>query len=80
MADEHMLSTSDNPWNPWTDYEAWLAYDMREGHNTLSLLDRVTYSSSEISEADQVLAVEQGIADIIRLHSGGIYVAVPKPS
>jgi hypothetical protein len=79
MAEAHMLSTKDNPWNPWTDFNAWLAYDMRAGHFTLSYLDRITISSDELSEADQDLAVEQAIEEILRINGDAFYIAVPEP-
>lgn len=80
MADvAHMLSTSDNPWNPWTDFTEWNAYDMQAGHHTLAYLARITVSSDEISQPDQDLAVELAIQEIIRIHNGGIYIAVPEP-
>ena len=79
MAEAHMLSTSDNPWNPWTHFKEWNAYDMQAGYHTLSYLARIVVSSNELSEADQDLAVEQGIEEILRLNINGLYVAVPEP-
>lgn len=76
---QHMLSTTDNPWSPWTDFDAWNAYDMRVGHHTLAYLARITVSSDEISQPDQDLAVELAIEEIIRIHNGEIYIAVPEP-
>ena len=75
----HMLSTVDNPWNPWTHFNEWHAHDLHAGHNTLAYLARVTWSSNEISEADQDVANEQAIEEILRLHDGGFFVAVPEP-
>lgn len=75
----HMLSTSDNPWSPWTHFKEWNAYDMQAGHHTLAYLARITVSSDEISEADQDLAVEDAIEEIIRLNINGLYVAVEEP-
>ena len=80
MAVAHMLSTSDNPWNPWTHFTEWHAYDMQAGHHTLAYLARITVSSDEISEADQDLAVELAIEEILRIHGGELYVAVPEPA
>lgn len=80
MAEAHMLSTTDNPWNPWTHFKEWLTYDMNNGHNTLPYLARITVSSDEISQADQDLAIEQAIEEIIRIHDGELYVAVPEPN
>ena len=80
MADvAHMLSTSDNPWNPWTHFKEWEAWDMEHGYFTLPYLARVTVSSHELSEADQDLAVELAIAEIVRLNINGMYIAVPEP-
>lgn len=79
MADAHMLSTSDNPWNPWTDFNEWNAFDMQAGHHTLAYLARIATSSHELSDHDQDLAVEQAIDEIIRIHDGELYVAVPEP-
>lgn len=75
----HMLSTSDNPWNPWTNFKEWNAYDMQAGHHTLAYLARVTVSSEELSQPDQDLDVEHAIEEIIRIHDGELYVAVPEP-
>ena len=81
MADtHHMLSTSDNPWNPWTHFTEWYAFDMQAGYHTLPYLARITVSSDELSAADQDLAVEQAIEEIIRLNINGMYVKVPEPS
>lgn len=79
MGVAHMLSTTDNPWNPWTQFDEWNAYDMQAGYHTLPYLARVTVSSDELSEADQDLAVEQAIEEIIRLNINGLYVAIPEP-
>lgn len=80
MADSHMLSTSDNPWNPWTEFMQWNAYDMQAGHHTLAYLSRITVSSMELSEADQDLAVEQAIDEIMRLNISGMYIKIPEPA
>lgn len=79
-ATAHMLSTSDNPWNPWTNFKEWNAYDMAAGHHTLAYLARITVSSEELSQADQDLDVENAIEEILRLNINGLYIAVPEPS
>lgn len=81
MADteRHMLSTSDNPWNPWTHFNEWLAYDAQAGYDTLGYLARITTSSNELSIADQELDIENAIEEIVRINVNGLYVAVPEP-
>lgn len=79
MVANHMLSTKDNPWNPWTHFTEWNAYDMQAGHFTLAYLARVAVSSDELSDADQDLAVEQAIAEIVEMNLNGLMIAVPEP-
>ncbi len=81
MADtkQYLLSTIDNPFNPWTQWDAWLAHDMAAGYHTLSYLARIAVSSDELSEADQDLAVAYAIDEIIDYNINGMYVKVPEP-
>jgi hypothetical protein len=74
---EHMLTTSDNPFNPVTHFKEWYSWDVAAGYNTLAYLARVTFTSSELSEADQSQAQEQAMDDIVEAHAGGFYVKVP---
>ncbi len=62
---ESMLTTVDNPFNPFDHYDEWYAYDSRHGHNTPGFLARIAVLSDEISEADQSLAIEDAIDEIV---------------
>lgn len=79
MAEAHMLSTTDNPWNPWTEFDAWHTYDMQMGHHTLEYLSRIVVSSDELSMADQDEAIEFAIEEIVELNLNGLMIAVPEP-
>lgn len=76
MMDEHMLTTTDNPYNPVTEFDQWRVWDESKGYNTLAYLGRVVRSSDELSEADQSLAIEQAIDEIVA-NNGTFYVKVP---
>lgn len=75
---EHMLTTVDNPWDPFTQYDEWLAWDTEAGYHTPSYLARLVRSSDELSEADQVLAVEIAIDDIVEENVLGVYKKVSR--
>lgn len=60
-----MLTTIDNPYDPFTNYDEWLAYDESHGHYSNSMLARVAIHSDELSEADQEQAIENAIDEII---------------
>lgn len=76
----YMLTTVDNPYNPFTDWDEWYAFDARQGYHTPALLDRIAKSSDELSEADQTLAIQLAIGEIARENVLGIYVRVSEDS
>ena len=71
-----MLTTLDNPYNPFTHYDEWFVFDTTEGYYTNAYLARVTFSSDEMSEADQMQAIEQGMDDILEFDQTGMFVKV----
>jgi hypothetical protein len=73
-----MLSTSDNPYDPFTQYDDWFQFDQRMGYNTPSFLARVVVTSDELSEVDQQLATEEAIDEIVRENVLGLYMKVTK--
>jgi hypothetical protein len=70
---EYMLTTVDNPFNPFTDFDSWLAYDNRLGYNTPSLLARIAITSDDLSDADQSLAIQQAIDEIVTENVSGMH-------
>jgi len=73
---EYMLTTVDNPYNPHVEFDDWNQYDMRSGYNTLAFLARIVRSSDDLSIADQELAIDQAIEEIIRENVSGMYVKI----
>ena len=79
MPRHYMLTTEDNPFSPVTQYNEWYAYDAQLGYHTPAYLARIVITSDELSEADQALAVEQAIDEIIAEHDGKFYQKVEVP-
>jgi len=76
MGDQVMLTTLDNPYNPFTQWVEWDAFDRGKGYYTCAYLARVVLSSDELSEEDQALATEQGIDEILDFNLTGKYIKV----
>ena len=72
-SDDVMLTTIDNPYNPFTQFDEWLLYDMQKGYNTINYLARVCPTSDSLSQADEDAAIEYAIDEICRLNILGIY-------
>lgn len=64
-SDEVMLTTIDNPYNPFDEFDRWLQFDTSKGHNTCALLARVSTSSNELSDFDESNEIENAMNDII---------------
>ena len=77
---ESMLTTYDNPYDPFTDYDNWYAYDSRLNYYTPALLARVVVYSSEMSEVDQSLAIERAIDEIVYENVSGMHKKVSRDS
>lgn len=59
---DFMLTTFDNQFNPFTEFDAWFKEDHRLGHNCCELLAKVSavsdVSSEEIREQDTINAID----------------------
>lgn len=73
-----MLTTVDNPHDPFTEFSLWYAFDTANGYNTSSYLARIATYSSELSEVDQQQAIETAIDEIIKYNLTGLYRRVTK--
>jgi hypothetical protein len=80
MMAAHMLSTVDNPYNPFTHWDEWWAYDTEAGHHTSGLLARVAKNSEELSESDQERVNELAIEEILKEDIFGIFIKVSPDS
>lgn len=73
---EPMLSTIDNPFNPFTDFDKWNQYDQAKGYFTLSYLARVVDYQNCITEEHRQNAREKAIDEILTLNPVKIYCKV----
>lgn len=77
---EYMLTTVDNPFDPFTMFDQWLTYDSMMGYNTPSFLDRVANVSNDLSEPDQALVIQKAIDEICEENVGGMWKKVSRSS
>ena len=63
---ECRLTTVDNPYDPFTQFDDWFIFDTEKGYNSCSRLDRVAHISDDMSEAEVNAEIERAIDDIIK--------------
>ena len=73
-----MLTTADNPFDPFTQFDEWYAFDVDRGYNTCAYLARIARSSNEFSEDEEDSVVEQAVDEILEFNLLGIYKKVVK--
>lgn len=77
-AKEIALSTIDNPWSPFTEYETWLRFDLSHGYNSDAYLARVANMESCRTEEEADAEYERAIDEIVKYNPLGIYIKVSK--
>lgn len=65
---EIALSTSDNPFNPLTDFDNWSAFDHEKGYNTSEYLARIVKTTNEYGEETYTRDIERAIDEIVLLN------------
>lgn len=73
-----MLTTIDNKFDPFTQFDDWLGYDNSRGYNTVCVLAAEAHTSSDMPEIDYVEEVNRAVKEIARLNVLGIYKIVEK--
>ena len=75
---EHMLTTIDNPFNPFVQFDEWYRFDEQQGYRTCSYLGRIAHVSDALSEELNDEEIENAIDEIILYDPFGIYIKVTK--
>ncbi len=71
-----MLTTFDNPYNPFEQFTSWFLFDVEKGYNTCSYLGRIARTSDQLSEEENELEIERAIDEIIKYDFRNIYKKV----
>lgn len=72
----HMLTTVDNPFNPFEKFDDWFQFDVSKGYNTCSYLARIAKTSNEFSDEENDAEIEAAIDEIVAMDPFGIYIKV----
>ena len=71
-----MLSTIDNPFNPFTQWDEWRRYDEDKHYHTCAYLARIAKTSDDLSDVDYNKEIENAIQEIVELNINGLYKKV----
>ena len=72
MEKEFMLTTIDNPFNPFEDFTSWRLFDLEKGYNSCERLARIAELSDDLSQKEIDEEIERAIDEIIRYDILGV--------
>lgn len=73
-----MLTTFDNPFNPFTHFDQWFLFDTEKGYNTCDYLGRIAKTSDEFTDEEYETAIEEAMDEIIKFDFRNIYKKICK--
>ena len=76
MAKQFMLTTIDNPFDPFEDFASWLSFDKEHNYNSSERLMRIAQLSDEMTSVEENLEIERAIDEIIKYDILNIYKKV----
>lgn len=72
------ITTIDNPFDPFDDFENWFDYDVEKGYYTCQLLARFAKTNDLMTDQEEEEAIEEAIDRIIEFDPLNIYIKVEK--
>jgi len=76
MSKDCRLTTFDNPFDPFDEFNLWLLFDNEHDYFTLNKLDRISHYSDDMSEEEIDEEHERAIDEIIEQDFLNIYKKV----
>lgn len=73
-----MLTTFDNPFDPFEQFTSWFLFDTEKGYDSCSYLARIARTSDQFTEEENNKEVERAIDEIIKYDFRNIYKKVTK--
>lgn len=67
------LTTFDNPYSPYEQFEEWYRYDTDHGYNSSGLLMRLAETSSQFTDNENAYEIEKAINRIVAADPQNIY-------
>ena len=78
MENNCMLTTFDNPFDPFEQFTSWFMFDVEKGYNSCSYLARIAKLTDDMTDQEVSDEIERAIDEIIQYDFTNIYKKVKK--
>lgn len=76
MSKKYMITTFDNPFSPFDEFDQWYLCDIEKGYNTCERLARFAHTSEEFTDEENETELNEAIDDLIKHDVLGVYKRV----
>ena len=74
--DTPFLTTFDNPYNPYTQFDQWLLFDSRGGYNCCGIVAQIAPSSTKLFDTENDRLLDEALDSFVSHDILGLYVKV----
>ena len=78
MSNNCMLTTVDNPFDPFDDFTSWFLFDIEKGYDSCGKVMRIAKLSDDLTEKEEDVEIERAIDEIIKYDPLDIYKKVTR--
>lgn len=75
-----MLTTIDNPFDPFEDFTSWMLFDKEKGYDSSERLMRIAKLSDDMTQKEVDDEIERAINEIIKYDFMNIYRKITQKS
>lgn len=76
MSNAYALSTKDNPYNPFDNFDSWYMFDLDKGYDSCGYLARVARTSELLSDEENAKQIENAIDDIVSSDFTNMFIKI----
>lgn len=78
MSKAFALTTFDNPFDPFEQFDEWYLFDVVKGYNSCGYLARIARTSDAMTDEENAKEIERAIDEIVRLDPFNMYYKAEK--
>lgn len=70
------ITTNDNPYDPFEQFDLWYSFDVQKGYNTCAYVARIARTAPDLTKAETDEEIERAIDEIIETNGPAMYKKV----